>query len=499
MITNLFAEIRERLRALFFRGREDRELDEELEFHLEMATQENLRRGLAPEEARRQARLRLGGVSQVRESTRDARGIRWVDDIVADIRYALRGFVRTPGFAVAAVLTLGLGIGATTATYSVVHPLLLDPLPFEGGDRLIRLQATDPGFRSEGLYSVRVALPEAAYASEPSRATLRAELLERLRGMPGIDAATIASGAPPEYGFMRGAPEAEGGESVEEVTLVNFSRVHADYFATTGVPILEGRGFTEGEVEANAPVVVISDRMARRLWPLGGAVGGRLRLHAPGQWLPVVGVAGEIAAEGLLRSGPLRLQAHQPYSELSRLPQLGVLLVRATGEDEAIVAQLRDVFRSVAPDVAIRGITSVDAQMARTLAGPRFNAALLSSFAALALVLAAVGLDGVLADAVRRRTREFGIRKAVGAPRGEIVRSVVREALAPVALGTGLGVAGALAAGRVIESQLCGFPSRDPLTLVAVVGVMLATAVIAALVPARLATRVDPMVALRAA
>jgi predicted permease len=873
---SIVSEIRERLRSLFSRGRRDRELDEELAFHLEMATQENLRRGLTPEEARRQAYLRLGGVAQVREATRDARGIRWFDDFVADIRYALRGFVRAPGFALAAVLTLGLGIGATTAIYSVVHPLLLDPLPFEGGDRLarlwyaepksgmsitplapvteawqrdarsieavenyayaefrhggpdgielvsglhvshtffdmlgvrpllgrsfggdelredadvvllgygywkrafggrgdvvgesleldgrmrtiigvvpaklaafeardiwaplypvpgcesmgcgmllarlrpgvpdsvaerelstiaaraveeaglgeewgawvarlmrpqdelrsglrdalrvlalavglvllvaaanvahlllaravvreremavrgalgagrarlvrqlltegallgagggvaglviahwalrlilglrpagledldraglspsvllfclaisvltvllfglapavragrtdpgtalrggpsatadrtgvrlrrvlvaaevaltvvllvgaglltrglIRLQATDPGFRSEGLYAVQVVLPEATYASAPSRAALRAELLERLRGMPGIDAATIVSSAPPRYGVMRGAPEAEGGQDMEEATLLSHTRVHADYFVTAGIPILEGRGFTEAEVGANAPVVVISDRTARRLWPQGGAVGSRLRLIEQWEWLTVVGVAGEIAAEGLLRTGPPRLQVHVPFAELSRLPQLGTLLVRATGSDDVVVAQIRAVFRSVAPDVAIRNIGSVDAQLARTLAGPRFNAALLASFAGLALLLAAIGLYGVLAYAVRRRTREFGIRKAVGAPRGEIVRSVVMEALVPVAIGTGLGLAGALAAGRVIESQLYGFPARDPLTLAAVVGVMLATALVAALVPARLATRVDPMVALRA-
>lgn len=214
----------------------------------------------------------------------------------------------------------------------------------------------------------------------------------------------------------------------------------------------------------------------------------------------MVGVAGEIAAQGgLLRSGPSRLQAHQPFSEFSaRLPRLGVLPVRAAGPDDAVAARIRAFFRAVAPDVAIHEIASVDAQLDRTLAGPRFNAALLSAFATLALLLAAVGLYGVLAYAVRRQKREIGIRKAVGAPRGEIVRSVVGEALTPVAIGTALGLAGALAAGRVIESQLYGFPARDPLTFVAVVGVMLATALVAALIPVRLATRVDPMVALRA-
>src|SRR5690606_22301211 len=138
-------------------------------------------------------------------------------------------------------------------------------------------QATDPGFRSEGLYSVRVALPEALYATVPSRTALRAELLERFRGTPGIEAATISSGAPPSYGFMRGAPEAEGGEKVEEVALLNYTRVDSDYFAVVGIPLLEGRGFTAAEVEGNLPVVVISDRMARQLWPGGGAIGQRLR------------------------------------------------------------------------------------------------------------------------------------------------------------------------------------------------------------------------------
>src|SRR5690606_13517041 len=147
-----------------------------------------------------------------------------------------------------------------------------------------------------------------------------------------------------------------------------------------------GAGFTEAEVEAKAPVVVLSDRTARRLWPQGGAVGRRMRFHEEGGWLTVVGVAGEIAAQGgLLRSGPSRLQAHQPFSEFSaRLPRLGVLLVRAAGPDDAVAARIRAFFRAVAPDAAIREIASVDAQLDRTLAGPRFNAALLSAFATLA-------------------------------------------------------------------------------------------------------------------
>lgn len=727
----LLSELRERFRALLFRAREDRELEEELAFHLEQQTEANIARGMKPEEARRQAHLALGGLAQIREATRDARGVRWLDDFAADVRYALRTFVRSLGFTLSAVLTLGLGIGAVTAIYSVVHPLLLDPLPFEGGDRLarlwyadprsgmsitphtpvseawqrdarpiemieeyaysefrhggpdgvelvsgirvshrfldllglrpalgrwfgsdemsedadvvllgygywkrayggradvvgqtieldgrrrtiigvvpaklaafeardiwaplhptpgcetmgcgmllarlrpgvsdavaegertaiaarvveteglgadwgewgarlvrprdelatglrgalrvvavavglvllvgaglltrglIRLQATDPGFRSEGLYSVQVVLPEAVFASESSRAALRAELLERLRGMPGIEAATIVSSAPPHYGFMRGAPEAEGGERVDEVTLVSAARVHADYFATAGIPILEGRGSRRPRSRRRRPssCSAIGPRGAsgRRAARSGGGCASTRR----GGWLTVVGVAGEIAAQGgLLRSGPSRLQAHQPFSEFSaRLPRLGVLPVRAAGPDDAVAARIRAFFRAVAPDVAIREIASVDAQLDRTLAGPRFNAALLSAFATLALLLAAVGLYGVLAYAVRRQKREIGIRKAVGAPRGEIVRSVVGEALTPVAIGTALGLAGALAAGRVIESQLYGFPARDPLTFVAVVGVMLATALVAALIPVRLATRVDPMVALRA-
>lgn len=363
---------------------------------------------------------------------------------------------------------------------------------------LVNLQNREPGFRPEGLVATRTVFPESRYATPASRDALRAELLSGVGRIPGVTAATIASSVPSDYGVMVAAPERYGGGESMPRTLLAAAFVPADYFRTLGIPILEGRPFTTDEVSRSANVVVIGESMARSLWPGGSAVGGVLRFSESGEWITVVGVAADIAAQGLIAFPARRMQVHLPFRELQGGPPMPATFIVRTQEDiDGVASHVRSLVRSIDPEIVVEEIAPVEALLARTIAGPRFNALILTLLAALALCLAGVGLFGVLSYTVSRRTREIGIMKAIGAPSNAIFRSVLLDAIAPVALGLVLGLSLAVAAGRYAESFLHDTPPHDPVTLLGVSVVLLGISLLASYLPARRANRVDAMVAMQ--
>lgn len=223
-----------------------------------------------------------------------------------------------------------------------------------------------------------------------------------------------------------------------------------------------------------------------------------LRFSESGEWSTVVGVAADIAAQGLMMSPTRRMQIHMPFRKLQGGPPMpSTLIVRTQEEADGVAAHIRSLVHSIDPEIVVQEIAPVEALLARTIAGPRFNALILTLLAALALCLAGVGLFGVLSYTVSRRTREIGIMKAIGAPSNAIFTSVLVDAVAPVALGLVLGLSLTVAAGRFAELFLHDTPSHDPVTLLGVSMVLLGIAVLASYRPARRANRVNAMVGMQ--
>ncbi|HSC15001.1 MAG TPA: ADOP family duplicated permease, partial [Gammaproteobacteria bacterium] len=366
---------------------------------------------------------------------------------------------------------------------------------------VIYLQNVDVGFDVDNLFSAQLTLPRGRYEQAASREVLAEQLLDNVRSMPGIAAATQAHISPPMYsvsgndfeirGVTLSEADAGGGHA--------FNYVRPDFFATLGIRMLEGRTFTADELRSGN-VFVVSQAAARRFWPEGGTVGAEIKWGR--NWGTVVGVADDVASGGMIRGkdDPLfymPYRAEEVPSNLGAPPSI-LLIVRAAGDPAVAIASVRAATRALDPEIAIPNVLLTETGLAATIDGPRFNMALLTTFAAIALVLAAVGLAAVIGYEVTERTHEFGIRMALGARTENVRRLAMKHGLTPAFVGVVLGVVGALGATRFAASMLYGVAPRDPLTFVGVVALLVLVALGASWFPARRATRVDPITALRA-
>jgi putative ABC transport system permease protein len=439
---------------------------------------------------------------------------------------------RALGFALALSLVTGLGFGlvpasrllwggsastlaegsrtlatprasARTRSALVLAEVALACILLVGAALLVRsfvhLQRTDPGFRPQGIVTARLALPRNGYAESERQAAFADALLERVRAIPGIRTAALASNPPMGEGASYWAFAIEGAEPPppEAVQDAVVFRATPDFFATFGIPLRTGRLFQASDRDGAAPVALVSEAMARRYWPDRDPIGARLTFGDPADssstWTTVVGVVGDVRQEG-----PMAPAYPQIYVPLAQVTTRSLLVaVRTDGDPLALVPAVKGAVAEIDGGLALSGIATMEDRVAVTLARPRVNAIVLLGFAATALLLAAVGIYGVIAYGVVQRTRELGIRMALGARADEVVRLVLRGALVPVLGGVGLGLLGALAGGRVLRSLLYGVPATDPLTFVAVTGFLLFVALLASWVPARRAARADPMIALR--
>ena len=361
---------------------------------------------------------------------------------------------------------------------------------------LVRLQGMDPGIDTEKLAIMQVRLPP-SYDLDEERRAFFSRLQDRLEGLPGVVSASHVTDPP--MAFNNWSPNLWREEDLlteEPAGLGNAHPVGGDYFRTMGIPILRGRGFTEDDGEAAPPVTVVSRTLAEVLWlgedPLGKRLGISIRRDGP--WVTVVGVAGDIRQRSLA-SEPAR-DLYFPYAQASGDHGL-FMAVRTAGDPMALADAFREAVWYLDDDVPVPEITTMEARVDATLRLPRFRTLLLAAFAGVALLLSGAGIYGTLMYTVGRRTPEVGIRMALGAEARDVVGLVLRQGLWPVAVGLAVGLGGAFAATRLLESVLFQVSPFDPPTFALTATVLLGVSLLACYLPARRATRVDPMTALR--
>ena len=365
---------------------------------------------------------------------------------------------------------------------------------------VIYLQNVDVGFDTKGLFQAALELPRERYQEPASREALLEQLFERLRSSPGVAAVTQAMVAPPNYAMVAGSDLEIRGVTLSDADAKApkpLNMVRPDYFDTLGIRLLEGSTFAADEASRNA-AIVISRATAQHYWPDGNALGGEVNWG--GSWRTVVGITDNVIVGGLTQKRDV-LMFYLPSRE-GRLPsgaaQSATLILRADGDVAIAMASLRAATRELDPEIAISNVLLTETALAGTIDAPRFNMALLIAFALIGLVLAAVGLAAVIGYEVTERTHEIGIRMALGARTENVRRLAMRHGLTPAFVGVVVGAIGALGATQLATSLLHGVQPRDPLTFAGVVAVLVLVALGASWLPARRATRVDPITALRA-
>jgi predicted permease len=366
----------------------------------------------------------------------------------------------------------------------------------------IRLTSVSPGFESSGrdgvVQTVRVTLPERLY-DKPERIQAFARgVLERIQYLPGVKSASLINSAPFGMMFIQGDFDIEG--QPKPTLFAGTPKIDAGYFTTMGIPLLAGREFTARDT-ADAPnVAIVSERIVREYFPggPGEALGRRVRLDDRGEWLTVVGVVADIRQRGLDQD--VKPMIYAPFQQERAAPFLlrFVSFVARTSTPTSVVEGIRAEIRRVAPDLPIVGTLTMDEAVAASVAQPRFRMLLLGLFAVTATLIATCGIYGLMAYAVTQRRREIGVRMALGADRRDVLRLVLTRALRIVVAGLIVGLAGAAGLTRVLQRFLFGVTPTDPIAFTIVTLLLMAVGLMAAWLPARRATRIDPSVALRA-
>jgi len=363
---------------------------------------------------------------------------------------------------------------------------------------LRELQSVQPGFRPDHALSVQVALPDGTYGSEEKQSAFYRALLPRLAALPGVQHAAAGFPLPLSGNRYRLAFQAEGQPAeVTQLPRANMAFVSPDYFVTLGIPLRQGRVFDGRDGLGGDKVGLVNRSLADSIWPGQNAIGKRFTFDVPANsdsnWFRVVGVVGDVRHLELKEES-----GNQAYLPLFQSPSdEAALVIRTTGNPAGLATAVARAVREIDPGLPVAGVKTLDALLYDSVAEPRAQTFLLSLLAALALALSAVGVYGVLSYSVAERTREIGLRMALGAGAGQILRQLLREGLGIVLAGTAAGLLGALFLARVLGSLLYGVSTHDPLTFVGVPLVLLAVALFATWLPARRATKVEPVVALR--
>jgi predicted permease len=655
----MLSDILIRLRAVFRPRSAEEDLNEELQIHYEQQAENLAKSGLPLDEARRQARLAIGGMEQIKEECRDARGVRFLEYVMQDVRFGLRSLRKSPGFTVVAILTLTLGIGVNTALFTIVHGVVLNPLPFPQPDRLVNLwerdvldigsfnvvsggvfadwqkQATsfeqlalvgritqeqvtesllptfaggalgtllalttlrwlmsfqadlpradtihvdrfalaftfaitafcgviagllpslavtrnellcplkeesrstagrkgrarlrkvlltaevaltvvlliggglmlksfqqlrsvNMGCATENVLTMGFTLPDATYPTRPQLAGFLEQLLVRARAVPGVRQAGIVSVLPGAGHFMDNTFEIEGAPPLPQGQFRNAVVRGADpgYFTMMNIPLKQGRFFADSDNREKGNAMVVSESMARKFFPAGDAIGKTLALH----WdemprFEIVGIVGDVLSD---LNQPAEATMYMPIN--SGRFSYGALVVRSNRDVTALALPIQKEFAAMDPNVAVSDVLTIEQRIGRSSASAMFDAALVLLFAVLGLVLAAVGLYGLLSYLVTERTNEIGIRMALGAQQSEVMRIMFLDGLRPTGVGLLLGLFAGGVCAQLIRSLLFGVQPLDANIFAAVAAVVLLISIGACTYPAWRAARVDPMTALR--
>ena len=359
-----------------------------------------------------------------------------------------------------------------------------------------RVLQVNPGFAPERVLTMDLSLTDTRYPAPQQKSEFFSQVLGRVESLPGVRSAALADSLPlsPYQAFLMMSPNRllpRAARSSSTMVMVSRLTVSPGYFYTLGIPVLQGRTFTDHDDEQAPKVAVVNEAVARRFWPTEDPIGKQLPLFRDS--VTVVGVVGNTRHEGL--SQETEAEFYVPY--LQSPGNSMQLAVRTAAEPDSIVSAVRAQVRDVDPDQPLYHVATLQQVLSESLAPRRFDMLLLGIFAGIALALATVGIYGVMAFSVTQRTHEIGIRMALGAERRNVLRLVVRQGLRLTLFGVVLGVAGAWALTSFLSTFLFGVAARDPATFVLVSLALVAVSILACYIPARRATRVDPMVALR--
>jgi predicted permease len=437
----------------------------------------------------------------------DARvlGVALLISVAVGIAFGLLGAMRLlksdPGGALKA--NAGTGIDAVRHRLSnalVVGQVALSVVLLMGAGLLavtfMNLRGIRVGFETEHIVTVQLPLSSAKFGSTATVARLDRSLIERISAIPGVASVTTASSIPLERGpnYIFGIE----GEPAEKINYVELRPVGPDYFHTLGIPLRVGRSLTASDAEDSLPVVVVNDALARLFGNPSDALGHRIIIGrtTPSEDVPreIVGVVSNVA-DG--RPGTrLFPTLYIPRSQVGSFSGLAAVLIRTNGK-VAIAPELRRIIQTIDPQLPITSIRSMNDVASAALAQQRFNMMLVGIFAAVALTLTMVGLYGLLSYQVAQRTREIGVRMALGARRAHVLRLIVARGLMLTVVGLAIGVAGSLGVARFLTTLLFGVSATSPWVFGIVAGALFVVAFLASVIPARRAVRVDPVIALR--
>jgi putative ABC transport system permease protein len=396
-------------------------------------------------------------------------------------RHRLRGLLVVAEVSMALVLLIGAGLLLKSFT---------------------RLRETKLGFNPDRVLTASVTLPEADYTTGARMKAYYQQSLARLAARPEAQAVGVVNSLPlGNTGFgVQGGLTVEGEPAERPDVIASKLAASGGYFRALGVPLLKGRAFDDRDTADSPGVVIVSESLARSLWPNADALGKRINIGFGGEtWREVVGVVGDVRQREL--GAPPAMALYQPYQQVSeRLRWLlseMTFVTRAAAEPQSFVASLRSELQSVDRELPLHNVATMGQVVSKSVADPRFYTLLLGSFSALALTLAAAGIYSVISYSVTQRTHEIGVRIALGAQSGAILRLVVRQGMALTLAGLAIGLGGAFALTRVLSEFLYQVGVTDPATFALLPLLLAAVAALACWIPARRATKVDPLVALR--
>jgi predicted permease len=363
----------------------------------------------------------------------------------------------------------------------------------------LRLRNVDPGFRSDNLLTMKFVLPQPKYEAFERRSAFYTDLIRRVENLPGVKSAAVTTNLPlyrqgNSIGIsIEGQPPPPPGKENIVVTRI----ISPKYFETMSIPLLSGRAFTDQDMPTTPRVVVISETMARRYWPNEDPIGKRIgtgRIQRPEDWTQVVGVVKDVRQFELTADS--KPQMYLPYRQRGFFPSED-LVVKTDVDPASMASTVRSAVWEIDKDQPVSNIRTMEEILVGSIARQRFSMLLLAIFAAVALILAAVGIYGVMSYSVAQRTHEIGIRMALGAQTGAVLKLAVSYGLKLVVAGIVIGLIAAFALTRVMSTLLFGVTATDPTTFALISLLLIGVAAIASYIPARRATKVDPIIALR--
>jgi putative ABC transport system permease protein len=389
--------------------------------------------------------------------------------------------------------------GARTRQVLVVAEVAVSLMLLTAAGLLVRsfvaLQHVSPGFLTERAVAMQLLLPQSRYPDAKAMVAFSRKLRDELPTLPGVSASAIATTLPMSGSDIGVGYTIEGRPADPKTrTAAAYFAISADYFSTLGIPMLRGRPFTDRDNETAPAVLIVNQTFAAKYWPNEDPIGKRVTIGynntGPRE---IVGVVGDVKQGALADTS-----APQMYAPFVQTPWPFITaVVRTTAAPESAIGSLRKMLARIDPMQGAGDLKTLDQYVSRSIATPRFTTVLVGAFATLALLLAALGLFSVMAYSVAQRRREIGIRMALGAQAADVRSLVLRQAVQMGLVGLAVGLIGAVATTRVIDSLLFGITAHDPVTFAAVSGMLLTVMLLAAYLPARRATRVDPIIALR--